>query len=86
MNVPYHVDFIVPWVNIQHWPYPNHVVAVIADVLDVLVLNGHLGQDLKEVWGPLTNCVCRVKTIYKQRPSASAFMPQTVEHLDPGTR
>lgn len=83
---PDQIQLIIPGVDIQNRPNSNHVVVTAPDVLNVLMLQRHLGEELKFFRSLLENLLCCVEAIHQQRPAACSFVFEAVEHLDPARR
>lgn len=84
--LPDEVKLVVPGVHVEHRPHSDHVVVAAAHALHVLVLEGHLGEQLEVLRGPAQHLLGRVEPVHQQRPPARALVLQAVEHLDAARR
>lgn len=80
--LPNHVQLVVPRINVEHGANADHVVAMLTQVLDILVLDRHVGKQRKVLGRLPEHHVSGVETVHQQSSATCSFMSQTVKHLD----
>lgn len=90
MGAPDQVELVVPRVDVEHRADSCDVVLVAVCIFDVLVADGHLGEQSEAPGRALAQFLCGVEAVHQQRPSPGPLVFETVKNLNaaagPGVR
>lgn len=88
MGAPDQVELVVPRVDVEHRADSCDVVLVAVCIFDVLVADGHLGEQSEAPGRALAQFLCGVEAVHQQRPSPGPLVFETVKNLNAaaGTR